>query len=115
TLPYDEPNSPPPRYQNWNFSLQRSITSSLVLTAAYVGSNGKQLAGAGRGAWSKQIDPRYLALGTLLNQNATPANVAAAAAIIPGIALPFPTFTGTIAQMLRPFPQYGGISDPYGN
>jgi hypothetical protein len=115
TLTYAEPNSQPPRYQNWNLSIQRSLTSSLVLTAAYVGSNGKQLAGAGRGSWSNQIDPRYLVLGTLLNQNATPAFVAAAAAIVPGIALPFPTFTGTIAQMLRPFPQYGGISDPYGN
>ena len=115
TLTYAEPNSQPPRYQNWNLSVQRSLTSSLVLTAAYVGSNGKQLAGAGRGSWSNQIDPRYLVLGNLLTQNATPANVAAAAAIIPGIALPFPTFQGQIAQMLRPFPQYGGISDPYGN
>ncbi len=115
TLTYADPNSQPPRYQNWNFSIQRSLTSSLVLTAAYVGSNGKQLAGAGHGSWSNQIDPRYLVLGDRLNQNATPANVAAAAAIVPGIALPFPTFTGTIAQMLRPFPQYGGIADPYGN
>ena len=115
TLTYAEPNSQPPRYQNWNLSIQRSLTSSLVLTAAYVGSNGKQLAGAGRGSWSNQIDPRYLVLGNLLNQSATPANVAAAAAIVPGITLPFATFNGTIAQMLRPFPQYGGIADPYGN
>ncbi len=115
TLTYADPNSQPPRYQNWNLSIQRSLTSSLVLTAAYVGSNGKQLAGAGHGIWSNQIDPKYLVLGNLLNQNATPANVAAAAAIVPGIALPFATFTGTIAQMLRPFPQYGGIADPYGN
>ena len=115
TLTYAEPDSQPPRYQNWNLSIQRSLTSSLVLTAAYVGSNGKQLAGAGRGSWSNQIDPRYLVLGNLLNQPANPANVAAAAAIVPGVALPFPTFNGTIAQMLRPFPQYGGIADPYGN
>jgi hypothetical protein len=46
-LTYAEPDSQPPRYQNWNLSIQRSLTSSLVLTAAYVGSNGKQLAGAG--------------------------------------------------------------------
>jgi hypothetical protein len=115
TLTYAEPNSQPPRYQNWNLSIQRSLTPSLVLTAAYVGSNGKQLAGAGRGSWSNQIDPRYLVLGNLLNQDANPANVAAAAAIVPGIKLPFPTFVGNIAQMLRPFPQYGGIADPYGN
>ena len=115
TLTYADPNSQPPRYQNWNLSIQRSITSSMVVTAAYVGSNGKQLAGAGHGMWSNQIDPKYLVLGNLLNQTANAANVAAAAAIVPGVALPFPTFAGTIAQMLRPFPQYGGIADPYGN
>jgi hypothetical protein len=115
TLTFADPDSQPPRYQNWNLSVQRSLTSSMVLTLAYVGSNGKQLAGAGHGIWSNQIDPKYLVLGNLLNSTANPANVAAAAAILPGVALPFPTFTGTIAQMLRPFPQYGGIADPYGN
>ena len=115
TLTYADPTSQPPRYQNWNLSIQRSITSSLVVTAAYVGSNGKQLAGAGHGRWSNQIDPSYLILGGLLNMNATPANVAAAQAIIPSYKLPFATFQGTIAQSLRPFPQYGGIADPYGN
>jgi hypothetical protein len=115
TVTFGDPNSQPPRYQNWNLSIQRSITPSLVLTAAYVGSNGKQLRGGGRGLWSNQIDPSYLVLGNLLTQNATPANVAAAAAIIPGIKLPFSTFVGTIAQMLRPFPQYNGVTDIYGN
>jgi hypothetical protein len=115
TLTYADPNSQPPRYQNWNLSVQRALTSSLVVNVAYVGSNGKQLAGAGRGTWSNQLNPAYLVLGNLLNQSATPSNVAAAQAILPSVKLPFPTFQGTIAQMLRPFPQYGGISDPYGN
>ena len=115
TVTYGDPNSQPPRYQNWNLSVQRSITSSLVATIAYVGSNGKQLAGAGHGTWSNQLDPKYLVLGGLLNAAATPANVTAAQAIVPGVALPYATFSGTIAQMLRPFPQYGAVADPYGN
>jgi hypothetical protein len=115
TVTFGDPQSQPPRYQNWNLSIQRSITPSLVLTAAYVGSNGKQLRGGGRGLWSNQIDPSYLVLGNLLTQTASPANVAAAAAIVPGVKLPFPTFAGTIAQMLRPFPQYNGVTDVYGN
>jgi hypothetical protein len=115
TVTYGDPYSQPPRYQNWNLSVQRSLTNSLVVTAAYVGSNGKQLRGGGRGPWSNQLDPRYLVLGNLLTQNATPANIAAAAAIVPGLALPFPTFVGTIAQALRPFPQYNGVTDVYGN
>ena len=112
---FGDPNSQPPRYQNWNLSIQRSLTKSLVVTAAYVGSNGKQLRGGGRGSFSNQLDPRFLVLGNLLNSNATPANIALAQAIIPGIGLPFPTFVGTIAQMLRPFPQYNSVTDVYGN
>ncbi len=114
-MTYADPNSQPPRYQNWNISIQRSLTQSLLLNLAYVGSNGKQLAGAGHGTWSNQLNPSYLVLGNLLNQQATPANVTAAQAIIPSVRLPFANFQGTIAQMLRPFPQYGGVSDPYGN
>ncbi|HKQ80399.1 MAG TPA: TonB-dependent receptor [Blastocatellia bacterium] len=112
---FGDPFSQPPRYQNWNLSIQRSLTPSLVVTAAYVGSNGKQLRGGGRGIYSNQMDPKYLVLGNLLTQNATPANVAAAAAIVPGVKLPFATFSGTIAQMLRPFPQYNSVTDVYGN
>ncbi len=112
---YGNPDSQPPRYQNWNLSIQRSLTPSLVLTAAYVGSNGKQLAGAGRGSWSNQIAPSFLVLGNLLNATATSTNIALAQAILPGVKLPYPTFEGTIAQMLRPFPQYNSVADPYGN
>jgi hypothetical protein len=105
----------PPRYQNWNFGLERAVTSNLTIGASYVGSNGHRLGGAGRGIWSDQIDPKYLALGNLLQQSATPANIAAANAIIPGISLPFTGFSGSIAQMLRPFPQYNNVSDIWGD
>ena len=114
-MTYGDPDSQPPRYQNWNLSVQRSLTNSLVLTAAYVGSNGKQLRGGGRGIYSNQLDPKYLVLGNLLTQNATAANLTAAQAIVPGVKLPFPTFVGTIAQALRPFPQYNGVTDVYGD
>jgi len=105
----------PPMYQNWNFSFERAVTTNLTLGAAYVGSNGHWLGGAGRGIWSDQINPRYLVLGNLLQQSATPANIAAANAIVPGLALPYPSFTGSIAQMLRPFPQYNGLNDVWGD
>jgi hypothetical protein len=112
---FGDPFSQPPRYQNWNLSVQRALTRSLVVTAAYVGSNGKQLRGGGRGIYSNQMDPKYLVLGNLLTQTATAANVTAAAAIVPGIKLPFAAFSGTIAQMLRPFPQYNSVADVYGD
>ncbi len=115
TLTYADPNSQPPRYQNWNISIQRSLTSSLVVTAAYVGSNGKQLAGAGRGTWSNQIDPAYLVLGNLLNQTPRRQTLQPRRPLFRASDCRSPTFQGTIAQMLRPFPQYNGVADPYGN
>jgi len=87
----------------------------MTLTAAYAGSNGKYEDGGGRGIWTNQMPPRYLALGALLNAQATPANIAAAQAIMPDVTLPFANFRGTISQMLRPFPQYSSITDPFGN
>jgi hypothetical protein len=115
TVTYGDPDGIPPRYQNWNFSVQRSVTQSLTVTLAYVGSNGKYLAGAGRGLWSNQMHPRYLALGNLLQGTVTPALLTQAQAIFPEIRMPFSNFTGTLSQMLRPYPQYPGISDPFGN
>ena len=100
-----------PMYQNWNLGLQRALRPTIVLGVNYAASRGHFLGGGGRGFWSDQIDPKYLALGTLLNQPATPANIASAQAIVPGVALPYANFSGTIPQMLRPFPQYTNISD----
>jgi hypothetical protein len=104
----------PPRYQNWSAGIQRAITNTLTVTATYMGSNGHYLQGGPRGIWGDQILPQYLALGNLLNSSATPANVAAAAAIIPGIHLPYANYSGSIAQMLRPFPQYSSVTDAWG-
>jgi hypothetical protein len=105
----------PPRYQNWNAGFQYALTRTTTVGVSYAGSKGDFLGGSGRGFFANQLDPQYLVLGNLLTQAATPANVAAARAIVPGIALPYPNFSGTISQMLRPFPQYSGVTDVYGN
>lgn len=110
-----EEGARPPRYQNWNFSVQRAITSSITLTAGYVGSNGKLLRGGGKGIWSGEIRPENLALGNLLTAQVNATTLASARAIIPSIALPYPNFRGTFAQMLRPFPQYSGVNTDFVN
>ena len=110
-----EEGARPPRYQNWNFSIQRAITPHLTLTAGYVGGNGKLLRGGGRGIWSSQIHPRYLALGNLLTSQVNATTLAQAQAIIPDIRLPYANFRGTFAQMLRPFPQYSGVNADFVN
>jgi hypothetical protein len=76
---------------------------------------GKFLPGPGNGGGTQlNVAPlKYLALGSLLTATANTANIAAANAIVPGIALPFPNYVGTIGQMVKPFPQYGTISSPW--
>jgi len=105
----------PPRYQNWNAGVQYALTRTITLGASYAGSRGDFLGGSGRGIYSNQLDPGFLVLGNLLAQQATPANITAAQAIVPGIGLPYANFSGTIGQMLRPFPQYSAVSDVYGD
>ena len=114
----------PPRYQNWSLGFQHAITATTTAGASYVGSNGHNLGGGGRGIYSNQINPRYLALGNLLQARATTANIAAARAMFPEIAVPFSNFAAnlptansnaTIAQMLRPYPQYSSVGDVWGD
>src|ERR1019366_5670629 len=123
SVTYGDPylGSRSPYAENWNVGIERELVNNIVVSLNYVGSQGHFLApssGNGRGYWSNELDPKYYNLGVTLNANATPANVAAAAAIDPGIALPYPTFGGSgviISQMLLPFPQYKGVSDAFGN
>lgn len=110
---------------DWNVGVERQLMKDLTLEVDYVGSQGHFLNSTGngvgndaRGYWSDQLNPSYYALGNLLNATPTPANLAAAQKIIPGVQIPYPTFGGsggTIAQMLRPFPQYNGVEDAYGD
>ena len=65
------------------------------------------------GEFTNQIPEQYLPLGSLLGQTLTATTLAQAQAMFPSIHIPFPNFTGTIGQALKPFPQYSGISDPW--
>jgi hypothetical protein len=101
----------PPAFQNYQLSVQRELGAKTALEAAYVGVKGKWL---GNGLISlNQVDPRYLSLGSLLTQSVTSAAAQAA-----GIRVPYAGFTGSVAQALRPYPQYLNIvnnSNPNGN
>lgn len=89
-----------PRTQQWSLTLQRQLTSKTFVEVAYIGSHSTgqtdpQLANI------NQLDPKYLALGTLLTQTAN-----SAAAVAAGIKLPYAGFSGSVAQALRAYPQY---------
>lgn len=101
----------PPYYMDWSFGLQRELPGAMTVGATYSASVGHFLPRNGdNGIWTNSMHPRYLVLGSLLNAQATPANLAAAQQIVPGISLPFSNYQGTIAQMLSPFPQYNAIT-----
>jgi hypothetical protein len=104
----------PPYYVNWNLGIQRTLTGNMTMGLAYTASLGKFLPNAGPGGEAVNIAPlKYLALGSLLTTTASAATIAQANAIVPGLALPFSNFVGTIGQMLRPYPQYGTLSNPW--
>src|SRR5207248_7618338 len=93
------------------FSVRQELPGKSSIEVAYVGVKGTRL---GNGLISiNQVDPRYLSLGSLLTQSATSAAAQAA-----GIKIPYAGFTGSVAQALRPYPQYLNIannSNPNGN
>ncbi|MGH9572261.1 MAG: TonB-dependent receptor domain-containing protein [Candidatus Acidiferrales bacterium] len=94
-------------YINYSAGFQRQLPAQITLGVAYSGSGGRFLSRYGAvGAYSNSMDPKYLALGSLLNAQATASNIAAAQSQFPNVGLPFPNFKGTIATMLLPFPQY---------
>jgi hypothetical protein len=100
-----------PYYINWSGGFERQMPAGFVLGATYSASVGHFLPRNGDlGIWTNSIQPKYLALGSLLNAQATAANVAATQAFFPEIKIPFSNFQGTIAAMLKPFPQYSGLT-----
>jgi len=124
-----------PEVNFYNFGIERSVAKDLTLSVNYAGSNAHFLSTGSnaRGYWAGQLDPKYLAaLGglrasdgntALLSAPATSANIAIAAAAMPGIAAPYAgysaaavhTSAASIAHMLTAFPQYSGTTDTWGN
>jgi hypothetical protein len=135
TLNYANPlqDGIPPSYQDASFNIQHSFTPNLTLSVGWAGSYGRHLAGAGvAGPDTNQLSPIYLPLaGTLTGTQLNPSNAATESAALRtqlttfGIPIPawdaagctvcepFPFFTGTVGQALKPFPQYTGLSDPW--
>jgi hypothetical protein len=94
-----------PRTQNWSFGIQQQLTKNTALEMAYVGvHNTRQV--APNMVNINQVDPKYLSLGSaLLTSSATAANLDKA-----GIKVPYTGFSGTVAQALRPYPQYSTLT-----
>jgi hypothetical protein len=103
------------RTAQWSVDVQRELPMNFVVSAGYIGSRGTRL----RSDFQRQnaLPLEALRLGiTLLNKNlndVTASDRAYATSV--GFTLPassnavFPGFNGSVAQALRPFPQYGNF------
>ncbi len=93
-----------PRVHNWSFNIQHEFRN-FVFDIAYVGNRGRRLAST---LELNQLPTRYLSLGPLLQRPISDPEVIAA-----GFSKPFPSFPDnlTLAQALRPYPQFLAISD----
>ncbi len=109
--------------ETWNFTVSRELSPSVVVQTSYLANASHQLtldeASCCGGGAQSQLPLKYLtpAMAALLNAQTTdpnwPSELAAAQGLFPGIALPYANFQGSIAQMLKPDPQYGVVGDPY--
>jgi len=100
-----------PEVENYNVGVQQKIWGGIVIDASYVGTQSHYLYNGSLNY--NQLNPAYLALGNTLNSA-----IGSAQAIAAGINAPYPGFKGSVAQALRPYPQYQTItiSDaPVGN
>jgi hypothetical protein len=103
-----------PYYENWHINIQHSLTQHLLLSLSYSASAGHWLPGAGvAGPMTNQIPAKYLPLQGTLSSTLNAASLATVQAMFPGFNTPFPNFTGTVGQALKPFPQYNAITNQW--
>jgi hypothetical protein len=97
-----------PYTQQWNLNLQRQLPWNVYISAAYVGNRIIHLPSNLNPI--DQMDPTNLALGSHLADVFTAGQTS-----LDGVALPYPNFvndfggSATVAQALRPYPQYSNI------
>jgi hypothetical protein len=125
---YNDPNmGRPGRINQWNISLQREITKNLVIEAAYVGNRGVWLipdtwSGSGALGALNVMDGPYLLKNYGLDiNNATDrtlltSRINSATAANRGFKIPYAGYPvgSTVAQVLRPYPQFNNAITPRG-
>ncbi len=90
-----------PMVQNWNFGVQYEFPWQTRLEANYIGNHGSRMFDPYLSQLNQADPSKVLSLGDQLLDDIS---------LHPEIPKPFPSFTGTVAQALRPFPQYYGVS-----
>ena len=94
----------PPEFLTWNLDIQRQLPFAVVATIGYNGTNGSHLPSAN--LTINQIDTKYL---TTLGPTVLRSQINSAVARAANVPIPYPGFTGTVEQALKPFPQFINI------
>jgi hypothetical protein len=107
-------NTRQPFIGQWNLNLQRELPGQLIVQVAYAGSNGVGLLSGATDL--NQLSPEALAISSQLSGNTPIGNLTVPN---PFLALPadqrppstsiLGRSTVTVAQLLRPFPQFGNV------
>jgi hypothetical protein len=114
----------PPRVINWNLSVQREITRDLSVEAAYVGNRGVWFKANNLVDYNAVAEERLKAFGLDIHKAADrtmlTSRMDSPAVIATGFKPPYAAFpmSSTLAQALRPYPQFGGLGTlwaPVGN
>ena len=99
-----------PTIDSWTFSIQRELTPSTMLEVAYSGSKGTHLL-SGLNNYNQVPFTAFQQYGaSVLNSN-----INSPAAVAAGIAKPYPTFNGSVAQALRRWPQFLAVDTASGS
>jgi hypothetical protein len=98
-----------PENYDWSLSMQRELGKGFVLETSYNATVGAHLI-SGNLRYN-QLDPAFVGKYGVdfLNLNINDPKVVAA-----GINKPYPSFNGSVAQALRPYPQYNNINTQAG-
>ena len=112
---YDRNAGRPPRQWQWSFGIQREISQNFAVEVSYVGN---------RGVWWNSpglVDPNAITIGRLqaygldinnaADRTLLTSQIGSAAAAARGFKAPYAGFpaTATVAQSIRPYPQFATI------
>jgi len=101
-----------PETLTWTFTMQRQLAANMVLEAGYNALVGTHMQ-SGILNYNQVPTAIYNQMvtqfGATQAQNILRANITSATATGAGFQKPYSSFTGTVAQSLRPFPQYLNI------
>jgi Carboxypeptidase regulatory-like domain/TonB dependent receptor len=109
----------PARQYQWSIGFQREITQNLVVDLTYVGNRGIWWQAPAMINWNANTPERLKSFGLDVNSAADRtlllARMDSPPVMARGFKLPYPTFPPgqTLAQALRPFPQYQGIASAF--